>query len=156
MGISDDERSTHEYWMQYALEQARLAQAHGEVPVGAVIVHDDELIASGFNQPIEQHDPTAHAEIIALRHAGRVLKNYRLTNCLLYVTIEPCAMCMGAIIHARLSQLIVGASDLKSGACGSALSVMNHPKLNHQVQFTQGILAKECQSMIQNFFRARR
>ena len=150
------ELEKHTYWMQQALLQADIAESKGEVPVGAIIVYEDEPIASGYNQPILAHDPTAHAEIIALRNAGKILGNYRLPNCTLYVTIEPCAMCAGAIIHARIKQLIVGATDMKAGACGSVLSVLNHPKLNHQVQYQQGVLATECREIIQSFFQKRR
>ena len=150
------ELEKHTYWMQQALLQAKIAESKGEVPVGAIIVYDGEQIASGYNQPILANDPTAHAEIIALRNAGINLGNYRLSNCSLYVTIEPCAMCAGAIIHARVKELIVGATDIKAGACGSALSVLNHSKLNHQVQYQQGVLAAECRKIIQNFFQKRR
>ena len=133
----------------------------GEVPIGAVIVHRGEIIARGQNRVLRDHDPTAHAEIVALRHTGRALENYRLLDkddegCTLYVTLEPCAMCAGAILHARIARLVYAAPDPKAGACGSVLSVMNHPQLNHRVEVVSGLLADECGTLLTNFFRARR
>jgi len=146
----------NKHWMQLALQEAEKARKQGEVPVGAVIVQDNQLIARGFNHPISTHDPSAHAEIVALRNAAKILENYRLPNVSLYVTIEPCAMCAGALIHARIAHLIYGATDPKAGACGSVLSVLNHPALNHQMQVTTGVLASECRTIIQDFFREKR
>jgi tRNA(adenine34) deaminase len=148
-------------YLQAAIAEARTAEASGEVPIGAVIVHRGEIIARGQNRVLRDHDPTAHAEIVALRHAGRALENYRLLDekdegCTLYVTLEPCAMCAGAILHARITRLVYAAPDPKAGACGSVLSVMNHPQLNHRVEVASGLLADECGAMLTNFFRARR
>ena len=148
-------------FMQAALAEARLAAESGEVPIGAVIVYQGAIIAHGQNRVLRDHDPTAHAEMVALRQAGRALENYRLLNkedegCTLYVTLEPCAMCAGAILHARITRLVYGAPDPKAGACGSVLSVMNHPQLNHKVEVASGLLADECGALLTNFFRARR
>ena len=145
-----------ETYLRAAIDEALAAEQAGEVPVGAVIVHEGQIIATGQNRVIRDADPTAHAEIVALRAAGRALNNYRLEDTTLYVTLEPCAMCAGAILHARVDRLVYAASDPKAGACGSALSVMNHPLLNHRVVVAPGILADECSSMLTNFFRARR
>ena len=142
--------------LRAAIAQARLAEADGEVPVGAVVVRDGEIIATGRNRVITDSDPTAHAEIVALRAAGVALGNYRLEGCELYCTLEPCAMCAGAILHARIRRLVFAASDPKAGACGSVLSVMNHPQLNHKVEVVSGLLAEECAAMLTTFFRSRR
>ena len=147
-------------FLNAAIAEARAAEVSGEVPIGAVIVHQGEIIARGQNRVLRDHDPTAHAEIVALRAAGRALENYRLVNgdeaCTLYVTLEPCAMCAGAILHARIARLVYAAADPKAGACGSVLSVMNHPQLNHKLEVTSGLLAEECGSMLTNFFLKRR
>ncbi len=145
-----------ELWMEEALREAQRALALGEVPVGAVVVHDGRVIARGSNQPIASSDPTAHAEILALREAGQVLGNYRLLDCDLYVTVEPCAMCAGAITHARVRRLIYGAEDPKAGAVHSMLQVLNHPKLNHKVEVSSGVLAARCMDLLQTFFREKR
>jgi len=142
--------------MQAALEEARLAAEAGEVPIGAVVVHEGVIIARGRNRVLRDVDPTAHAEIVALRAAAAALGNYRLSGCALFVTLEPCAMCAGAMIHARIDRLVFAAADPKAGACGSVLSVLNHPKLNHQIQMDQGILAEESAELLRNFFRDRR
>ena len=142
--------------LRAAIAAAIAAQAAGEVPVGAVIIRDGEIIATGQNRVILDSDPTAHAEIVALRQAGLALKNYRLEDCTLYATLEPCAMCAGAILHARVSRLVYAAHDPNAGACGSVLSVMNHPQLNHEVEVTSGLLAEECGALLTKFFRARR
>jgi tRNA(adenine34) deaminase len=143
--------------MQLAIAEARAAEAAGEVPVGAIVVSPaGEILASGNNQVLRTSDPTAHAEIVALRAAGQRLNNYRLLGCTLVCTLEPCAMCAGAILHARIARLIYAAPDPKAGACGSVLSVMNHPSLNHRVEVVSGVLADECGTMLTNFFRARR
>ena len=143
-------------WMSYALELAKRAQAEKEVPVGAVIVHNDEVVGEGWNRPIGQHDPTAHAEIIALRHAGQHLNNYRLCNTTLYVTLEPCTMCLGAMIHARIDRLVFGAYDLKSGAVQSAYSLFDQTHFNHQFEWQGGVLESECSAILSAFFKQRR
>ena len=149
--LSDDTR-----WMKAALRQAERAAAEGEVPVGAVVVHNGRVIARAHNRPIHLSDPTAHAEILALRRAARRLGNYRLAGCTLYVTIEPCAMCASAAIHARIERLVFGAHDGKAGAAGSALQVLNHPKLNHRVEVVGGFMESECGKLLREFFRERR
>ena len=142
--------------MQAAIDEARLAAAAGEVPIGAVVVLNGEIIARGQNRVLRDVDPTAHAEIVAMRTAAYVLGNYRLLDCELYVTLEPCAMCAGAMIHARLARLIYSAPDPKAGAIVSVLEVLNHPKLNHRMPVTSGILAENCAAILKDFFRARR
>ncbi|MGA3333458.1 MAG: tRNA adenosine(34) deaminase TadA [Terracidiphilus sp.] len=142
--------------MELALAEARLAAEGGEVPIGAVVVHGGEMIASGQNRVLRNVDPTAHAEIVALRAAAAALANYRLAGCTLYVTLEPCAMCAGAMNHARIDRLVFAAPDPKAGACGSVLSVLNHPQLNHQMQVEQGIGAEESAELLRGFFRERR
>jgi tRNA(adenine34) deaminase len=142
--------------MQAALAEARLAAEAGEVPIGAVIVSGGAIIARGQNRVLRGLDPTAHAEIVAMRAAAASLSNYRLNGCTLYVTLEPCAMCAGAMIHARLDRLVFAAADPKTGAAGSVLSVLNHPQLNHQMQVQQGTLAEESAELLRSFFRERR
>jgi tRNA(adenine34) deaminase len=142
--------------MQAALAEARKANAAGEVPIGAVMVSRGEMIARGQNSVIRTSDPTAHAEIVALRQAARTFGNYRLNGTTLYVTLEPCAMCAGAMIHARLDRLVYAAADPKAGACGSVLSVINHPKLNHEIQVQQGVLGEQAAELLRSFFRDRR
>ncbi|MYM67241.1 tRNA adenosine(34) deaminase TadA [Pseudoduganella sp. FT55W] len=143
-------------FMQLALEQAQQAWNLGEVPVGAVVVKDGEVIAVGCNQPIGKHDPTAHAEIVALRAAAEKLGNYRLPGCELYVTLEPCVMCSGAMMHARLSKVVFGASDPKTGACGSVVNLFGQEQLNHHTEIVGGVMADECGAMLKHFFAARR
>jgi tRNA(adenine34) deaminase len=145
-----------ELWMEEALREAQIAAALGEVPVGAVVVRNGEIIGRGCNRPITDSDPTAHAEVFAIREAGKTIGNYRLSDCDLYVTIEPCAMCAGAITHARLRRLIYGAEDSKAGAVKSAINVLNHPQMNHQVEITSGVLAGRSMELLQSFFRERR
>jgi tRNA(adenine34) deaminase len=142
--------------MQAALDEAQLAAEAGEVPIGAVVVREGAIVARGQNRTLRDQDPTAHAEIVALRAAAAAVSNYRLPGTTLYVTLEPCAMCAGAMIHARLSRLVFAAADPKTGACGSVLDVLNHPKLNHQMQMEQGILAEESAALLRSFFRERR
>lgn len=142
--------------MRQALDQARNAWALGEVPVGAVVIKDGEVIATGFNQPIGTHDPTAHAEIMALRAASAILGNYRLPGCQLFVTLEPCAMCSGAMMHARLARVVYGAADPKTGACGSIVNLFEQGQLNHHTQLTGGVLAGECGALLKEFFAERR
>jgi tRNA(adenine34) deaminase len=142
--------------MQAALDEARLAGEAGEVPIGAVVVCEGAIIVRGQNRVLRDVDPTAHAEMVALRAAARAVANYRLPGCTLYVTLEPCAMCAGAMIHARLDRLVFAAADPKAGAAGSVLSVINHPQLNHQMLVEQGILADESAELLRSFFRERR
>ena len=142
--------------MQRALELAHKAEACGEVPIGAVLVKDDQIIGEGYNSPISQHDPTAHAEIMALRDAADRIGNYRLLNTTLYVTIEPCVMCAGALVHARVKEVVFGAAEPRTGAAGSIFEILQSPKLNHQVQVRGGVLAKECAALLQEFFKQRR
>ncbi len=143
-------------FMQRALELARHAATLGEVPVGAVVVRDGELIGEGWNQPIVTHDPTAHAEIVALRAAAQRVQNYRLTDATLYVTLEPCAMCAGAIVHARIARVVFGAADPKAGAGGSVFNLLAHARLNHRAAVVGGVLQAPCASLLQAFFEARR
>lgn len=143
-------------YMRQALEQARLALGQGEVPVGAVLTRGGEVIATGYNCPIAAHDPTAHAEICALRAAGRVLRSYRLEDTTLYVTLEPCVMCAAAIVHARLARLVFGAWDLQSGGAGSLIDVPALPALNHRVDVFGGVLMGECSQLLKDFFAQRR
>jgi tRNA(adenine34) deaminase len=143
-------------FMEAALAEARLAAEAGEVPIGAVVVRDGEIVARGQNRVLRDLDPTAHAEIVALRAASVAIGNYRLNGCTLYVTLEPCAMCAGAMIHARLDRLVFAAADPKAGAAGSVLSVLNHPQLNHKMVVDQGILAEQSAELLRSFFRERR
>lgn len=146
----------HEHWMRHALTLAQRAREEGEVPVGAVLVYQNQAIGEGWNRPIGRHDPTAHAEIMALRQGGMVLQNYRLIDTTLYVTLEPCVMCAGAMVHSRIGQLVFGARDAKTGAAGSLIDVLHHPGMNHRVEITEGVLADDCSSMLSDFFRHRR
>lgn len=147
---------TDQEWMRHALTLAQRAWDEGEIPVGAVLVYENRVIGEGWNRPIGHHDPTAHAEIMALRQGGKVMQNYRLLDATLYVTLEPCVMCAGAIVHSRIGRLVFGARDAKTGASGSLLDIIGHPGMNHRVAVTEGILAEECSSMLSDFFRARR
>ncbi|MES1191481.1 MAG: tRNA adenosine(34) deaminase TadA [Steroidobacter sp.] len=151
-----DESRVDLHFMSRALELAREAGLHGEVPVGAVIVKDNEIVAEGWNRPISTCDPTAHAEIVALRAAGTSLKNYRLADCTLYVTLEPCAMCAGAMVHARVRRLVYGAADPRAGAAGTIFNIVDHAALNHRVEVTAGVMAEECGTLLRQFFQARR
>jgi tRNA(adenine34) deaminase len=143
-------------WMQIALEQARRAAELGEVPIGALVIKDGVILGQGHNRNLLDNDPTAHAEMVALRQAAAQFGNHRLVGCEMVVTIEPCAMCAGAMIHARLARLVYGASDPKAGAAGSVLQVLNHPRLNHKLQITPGILNDRCSEILKSFFQARR
>ena len=145
-----------DHWMRQALRQAEEAGLRGEVPVGAVLVREGEVVAAGFNQPIALHDPSAHAEMLALRAAGQRLQNYRLPGLELFVTLEPCAMCAMALLHARVSRVVFGASDPKTGAAGSVLNLFAQPQLNHHTAVTGGVLANESAALLQAFFRQRR
>ena len=150
------EHNGDELWMEEALRLAQRAELAGEVPIGAVVVHEGKIIGRGWNQPISANDPTAHAEIVAMRDAARTLGNYRLNGCELYVTLEPCAMCAGAMVHARICRLVFGARDFKAGAVGGALVVLQHPRMNHRVEVKEGVLAARSMEMLQAFFRERR
>ena len=145
-----------EKWMSLALEQARKAEEEGEVTVGAILVKDGLLIAKAHNQPISSNDPTAHAEIQLIRKAGEKLKNYRLTGTSLYVTLEPCAMCLGAIMHARVEHVVFGAYDPKTGVCGSSENLINAKCFNHKINLASGVLENECRQLLKNFFNSRR
>ena len=145
-----------ELWMEEALRAAQRALAAGEVPVGAVVVSQGRVVGRGWNRNIADFDPTAHAEIVALREAGATIGNHRLADCDLFVTIEPCAMCAGAMVHARIKRLIYGADDPKAGAVQSVMQVLNHPQLNHRVEVRSGVLAGRCAEVLQEFFRSRR
>lgn len=153
-GLVDDERD--KFWMRQAITLAAQAEALGEVPVGALVVKGDALISVGFNQSITCHDPSAHAEIVALRKAGAKLNNYRLPECELYVTLEPCAMCATAMVHARLKRVVFGASDPKTGSAGSVLNLVNYSAFNHQVCIKSGVLESECSAQLSGFFKKRR
>jgi len=145
-----------EKWMNLALEQARIAEEEGEVPVGAILIKDGILVAQAHNQPISTNDPTAHAEIQLIRAAGEKFKNYRLTGTSLYVTLEPCAMCLGAIMHARIKRIIYGAHDLKTGVCGSSENLMEANCFNHKINLVSGVLKNESKQLLKNFFITRR
>jgi len=145
-----------EIFMRVALELAKKAESLGEIPVGAVVVKNGEIIGRGFNAPISRHDPSAHAEMMALRDAAQRLANYRLVDCELFVTLEPCLMCAGAIMHARIARLAYGASDPKTGVCGSVVDVFAERRLNHHTEVTGGVLAEECGAMLSKFFALRR
>jgi tRNA(adenine34) deaminase len=147
---------SHENWMMLALQQADIAADHDEVPVGAVLVRDGEIISSGYHQPISSNDPTAHAEIIALRNAAQSEHNYRLPGTCLYVTLEPCTMCIGALVHARIEHLVFGAREPRFGAVVSHRMLLQENSFNHHVDFTEGVLADNCANLLQNFFKLKR
>jgi tRNA(adenine34) deaminase len=151
-----NQQEQDEFWMRRALELAVQGEALGEVPVGAVIVRDGDVIGEGFNQPISSSDPSAHAEIVALRAAAKNINNYRLVGSSLYVTLEPCTMCVGALIHARIERLIFGTTEPKSGAVTSRSQLLDADYFNHKIQLTSGVLAQECQCQLSNFFQKRR
>lgn len=144
------------YWMRKAILLAENAQAKGEIPVGAVLIYKEKLIAEGYNNSISTHDPSAHAEVLALRAGGRYLQNYRLLNTTLYVTLEPCVMCAGAMIHARISRLVFGANNQKTGASGSVIDIFNNPNINHRILVVNGVLSNEYSVMLSNFFHLQR
>lgn len=145
-----------EQWMRHAIRLAQRAEEQGEVPVGAILVKDEKYIAGGWNVPVQSHDPTAHAEVMAMRQAGVVLENYRLIGCTLYVTLEPCVMCMGAISQARIKRLVFGAFDPKRGAVCNALNLADAPFLNHKIEWNGGVLESECSGLLVDFFKAKR
>ncbi|HEX4896623.1 MAG TPA: tRNA adenosine(34) deaminase TadA [Solimonas sp.] len=155
-GAVDRQRARDEHWMRHALLLAHRAREAGEVPVGAVLVQDDRILGEGWNRPIGEHDPSAHAEMVALREAGRRLGNYRLTGSTLYVTLEPCVMCAGAIVHARVERLVYGAADPKAGGVHSVYDVIAQPRLNHVVAWQGGVLEDACGEILRSFFRDRR
>jgi tRNA(adenine34) deaminase len=144
------------HWMRRALELAQLAAREGEVPVGAVLVKEGELIAEGYNRPIAENDPSGHAEMRALREAGKVMSNYRLPGTTLYVTLEPCPMCAGALIHARVERVVYATADPRTGAAGSVFNILQSEALNHRCTVTAGVLAEECSQLLREFFRSRR
>ena len=154
--MNTDQTLSQLEFMQLALDLATQAALNGEVPVGAIVVKDGVVIGRGGNAPVGLHDPTAHAEIIAMREAASYLGNYRLVDCTLYVTLEPCAMCSGAMQHARIARLVYGASDPKTGACGSVVNLMSEPKLNHHTEVLGGVLAEQCGAVLTAFFKQRR
>lgn len=143
-------------WMQRALDLAHQAQEQGEVPVGAVLVKEEQCLAEGWNQTIQSHDPTAHAEIVALRKAGILEQNYRLPGSTLYVTLEPCPMCAGALVHARVERLVIGTPDPRTGCAGSLMNLVSHAQLNHQIETTVGVLGEECAQLLTQFFKQKR
>ncbi len=154
--LEQNKEQLDELWMRQALRLAHKAAQLGEVPVGAVLVKDNQLLAEGWNQPIAGHDPTAHAEIMAIRRAAQVEQNYRLPGTTLYITIEPCSMCAGAIVHARIERVVFGAIEPRAGAAGSVLNLLQNSQFNHQVEVQSGILAEECGQVLKDFFRSRR
>ncbi|ALO41276.1 tRNA adenosine(34) deaminase TadA [Pseudoalteromonas phenolica] len=145
-----------QYWMLKALEYADKAEQQNEIPVGAVLVKDGELVSAGWNQSICNHDPSAHAEMMAVREAGKKIENYRLIDCTLYVTLEPCPMCAGLLVHSRIKRLVYGAADAKTGSAGSIMNIVREPKLNHQLEVTSGVMADQCAEKLSAFFRRRR
>lgn len=146
----------HEYFMTLAMEAAKNAEAINEIPVGAVVVHNNKVIGTGWNQSITTHDPSAHAEMIAIKQAGQALKNYRTVDCTLYVTLEPCPMCAGLLVHSRVKKVVYGAPDYKTGAAGSIMNLLAHDSLNHQIEVEGGVLQEECSNMLSSFFKRRR
>lgn len=149
-------QTTDERFMRRAIELAKIAESYDEIPVGAVVVYQGEIIGEGFNQSISLHDPSAHAEMIAIKEAGKKLANYRMLDCTLYVTLEPCPMCAGLLVHSRIKRLVFASKDLKTGAAGSAFNLVANEQLNHQVEVTHDVLAKECSHMLSAFFKRRR
>ncbi|WJG10528.1 tRNA adenosine(34) deaminase TadA [Aliiglaciecola sp. LCG003] len=148
---TDDEK-----WMRYALQLADNAQDMGEIPVGAVLIKDNKVIGEGWNQSISQHDPSAHAEMLAIRSAGQSLQNYRMLDTTLYVTLEPCPMCAGLLVHSRIQRVVYGAADYKTGCAGSLMNLLNDPRFNHQIEVVSGILGEQCAEKLSAFFKLRR
>jgi tRNA(adenine34) deaminase len=148
--------NTDENWMNFAIEEAKLAMKENEVPIGSIIVRNDKIIAKAHNQVIAMNDPTAHAEILVLRKAGNLEKNYRLVGSTLYVTLEPCAMCFGAMMHARIERVVFGASDPKTGVCGTCIDLTNEKNFNHKIDLTKDVLDNHCKKILQDFFKERR
>lgn len=156
MTFSTDTNEQDRYWMNYALNLAKQAEQQGEIPVGAVLVVDNQVVGEGWNQSISLNDPSAHAEMMAIRAAGKALQNYRLINSTLYVTLEPCPMCAGLLVHSRVSRLVFGAADYKTGAAGSIMNLLQHSQLNHQLDITSGVEQEVCSERLSAFFRIRR
>jgi len=154
--VNNEFKQTDEQFMKAAIEQAKIAEENGDVPIGAVIVYKNQIIAKAYNQRQQLNDPTAHAEIIALTQAAAFVQNWRLNDCAMYVTLEPCPMCAGALVLARLDRLVYGCDDPKSGACGSIYNIVADERLNHRLQVTAGVLAEECGAQLQSFFQKRR
>lgn len=154
--MTDSQNNIDEYWMGEALKLAQKAWDEGEVPVGAILVRKGEVIGQGWNRSIGSQDPSAHAEMMAIREAGVHIGNYRMLETVLYVTLEPCSMCAGALVHGRISRLVFGAADPKTGACGSVMDIVRHPALNHQLQVDGGVMADPCARLLSDFFRWRR
>ena len=154
--LQTSQQENDEKWMNYALSLADKAELENEIPVGAVLVKDDKIVAEGWNLSIVNHDACAHAEIMAIRNAGKIVENYRLIDCTLYVTLEPCPMCAGALVHARIKRLVYGAGDYKTGAAGSVFDLVRNEKLNHQIEVTSGVFAEQCATKISDFFKRRR
>ncbi|MCO4798262.1 MAG: tRNA adenosine(34) deaminase TadA [Colwelliaceae bacterium] len=151
-----EQQADDEKFMAVAIELAKKAESYDEIPVGAIVVSDGEIIGEGFNQSIMHNDPSAHAEMIAIRQAGKNIENYRLLDCTLYVTLEPCPMCAGLLVHSRIKRIVFGAVDLKTGSAGSVFNITNTEKLNHQITVTTGVLAEKCSALLSNFFKRRR
>ena len=154
--MSEAVEQTDAYWMREALKRADYAEAINEIPVGAIVVVDGRIVGEGWNSPISDHDPSAHAEMQAVRMAAKQVENYRVIDATLYVTLEPCAMCAGMLVHARVGRVVFGAKDLKTGSAGSVMQLLQHPQLNHQCEITSGVLAEECGEKLSAFFRRRR
>lgn len=150
------EQFSDQFWMAEALEYAKKAEQLNEIPVGAVLVKDNKIISAGFNRSITDNDPSAHAEMLAIREGGKVLDNYRLIDCTLYVTLEPCSMCAGLLVHSRIKRLVYGAADAKTGSAGSIMNLLQEPRLNHQVDVLGGVMAQQCGDVISQFFARRR
>jgi len=148
--------NSDEEWMQYALQLAKKSEESDEVPVGAIVIHKNKIIGEGWNHPISSNNPTAHAEIMALQDAGEKIGNYRLLDSTMYVTLEPCVMCAGALVHARIAKLVYALDDQKTGACGSVFNMVQAEELNHNIEIKKGVLEKECQALIKNFFKEKR
>ncbi|MBB1384544.1 tRNA adenosine(34) deaminase TadA [Pseudoalteromonas sp. SG45-5] len=151
-----NEQFDDSYWMEQALLYAKQAEQLNEIPVGAIVVKDNQLVSAGYNRSITDNDPSAHAEMIAIREAGKVLNNYRLIDCTLYVTLEPCSMCAGLLVHSRIKRLVFGAADAKTGSAGSIMNLLQEPRLNHQVDVCGGVLSEQCGNAISDFFKSRR
>jgi tRNA(adenine34) deaminase len=154
--VSEEQQALDQTFMQRAFELAQQAEAIDEIPVGAVVVAHNKIISEGYNQPITLNDPSAHAEMVAIRHAGSVLQNYRLLDCTLYVTLEPCPMCAGLMVHSRIKRVVYATTDLKTGAAGSAFNLLCDEKHNHQIQLSSGVMAEECSQLLSTFFKRRR
>ncbi|MFQ3194541.1 MAG: tRNA(adenine34) deaminase [Colwellia sp.] len=156
MTVSEEQQALDQTFMQRAFELAQQAEAIDEIPVGAVVVAHNKIISEGYNQSITLNDPSAHAEMVAIRHAGSVLQNYRLLDCTLYVTLEPCPMCAGLLVHSRIKRVVYATTDLKTGAAGSAFNLLCDEKHNHQIQLSSGVMAEECSQLLSTFFKRRR